>query len=71
MDTVSMWSISIPEESSVREVEQAVASILQDFEHISVLTMNLMSMQQKDLKKKCYLYLFVCGVLVWIAIKVM
>ncbi len=27
MVTVTMWSISIPEDSSVREVEQAVASI--------------------------------------------
>lgn len=37
MVTVTMWSISIPEDSSVREVEQTVASISHYHVHISKL----------------------------------
>lgn len=37
MVTVTMWSISIPEDSSVREVEQTVASISHYHVHISEL----------------------------------
>lgn len=36
--SVTMWSISIPEDSSVREAKQAVASISHDHVHISELT---------------------------------
>lgn len=37
MVTVTMWSISIPEDSSVREIEQAAASVSHLHVHISEL----------------------------------